>query len=144
MRWSFAAAIILLAAHDAQPQCVVTAVPVDFGVYRQISAIPADSNGTIAIHCRFFGPYSIAINSPGTGNFTGRHMSRSGSQLFYQLYTDAARRTVWGDGTGGSATVSGFCAGSCDNNHSVYGRLPPRQSVAPGTYTDTVVVTVVF
>lgn len=144
VRRSLAAAIVLMAAHDARAQCVITAVPVNFGVYQPFSAIPADSNGTVTIHCHFFGPYSIAIGPPATGNPNGRHMSRSGSQLSYRLYTDAARRTVWGDGTGGSAIVSGFCAGSCNNDHSIYGRIPARRSVVPGTYTDTVTITVIF
>jgi spore coat protein U-like protein len=144
MRWLFAVAIILLAAHGANAQCVIAAVPVNFGVYQPFSAIPVDSNGSITIRCRSFVPYSIAINSSVIGSFASRHMSQSGAQLSYQLYTDAARRTVWGDGTGGSATVSGFCAGSCNNDHSVYGRIPPRQSATPGTYTDTITVTIVF
>ena len=141
--WS-AAAMILLAAHDATAQCMIAALPVTFGVYQPFSAMPVDSNGSIAIRCHAFGPYSIAINPSVTGNFAGRHMSRAGSQLSYQLYTDAARRTVWGDGTGGSAIVAGFCSGSCNNDHPVYGRIPPRQSATPGTYVDTITVTIVF
>ncbi len=144
MRWWFAAAMLLLAGHNAKAQCLITAVPVNFGVYQPFSAIPVDSNGDISIRCHFVGPYSIAINAPIAGTFAGRHLSRSGSQLSYQLYTDATRRIVWGDGTGGSAAVSGFCAGSCNNDHAVYGRIPPRQSVIPGTYMDTIVVTVIF
>ena len=144
VRCWFAAAILLLAAHSTKAQCVITAVPVNFGVYQPFSAIPVDSYGTITIRGHFFGPYSIAIGAPVTGNFAGRHLSRPGAQLFYQLYTDATRRTVWGDGTGGSAAVAGYCAGSCNNDYSVYGRIAPRQPVAPGTYTDTIVVTVIF
>lgn len=140
MKWLSAAAMILLAAHGATAQCIITALPVTFGVYQPFSAKPVDGNGSIAIRCHAFGPYSIAINS----SVTGRHMSRAGSQLSYQLYIDAARRTVWGDGTGGSAIVSGFCTGSCNNDHAVYGRIPPRQSVTPGTYMDSITVMVVF
>lgn len=144
VKWWFAAAMILLATHGTKAQCVITAVPVNFGVYQPFSASPVDSNGTITIRCHFVGPYNIAINAPVTGNFAGRHLSRPGSQLFYQLYTDPTRRTVWGDGTGGSGAVSGYCAGSCNNDHTMYGRIPSRQSVTPGTYTDTVIVTVIF
>jgi spore coat protein U domain-containing protein, fimbrial subunit CupE1/2/3/6 len=144
VRRLFAAATILLASHGANAQCVIAAVPVNFGVYQPFSAIPVDSNGNITVRCQFFGSYKIALSSGLTGNVTDRRMSRAGSQLSYQLYINPARHTVWGDGTGGSVTVVGLCPGNCDNNYPVYGRMPPRQSVAPGTYVDTITVTVIF
>jgi spore coat protein U-like protein len=144
VKWWFGAAMIPLLAHDVRAQCVITAVPVNFGVYQPFSASPIDSTGSITIRCRLSGPYSISLNAGLAGDFADRHMSHAGSRLVYQLYTSPARRVVWGDGTGGSATVSGFCSGYCSNDQPIYGRIPARQSVAPGTYTDTVTVTVIF
>jgi spore coat protein U-like protein len=144
VRWWFAATITVLLAQEAKAQCVIAAVPVNFGVYQPFSTTPIDSNGSITIRCRFFGPYSIALSSGSAGDFTDRHMSHAGSRLNYQLYTNPARRVVWGDGTGGSATMSGFCSGYCNNDQPIYGRIPPRQPVVPGRYADTVTVTVIF
>src|SRR6266487_1298814 len=53
--------------------------------------------------------------------FIPRKMVNAGTLLNYNLYTDAARTTVWGDGTGGTVTVSGSSNGS--TTHTVYGRI---------------------
>lgn len=52
--------------------------------------------------------------------------------------------SVWGDGSGGTATVSGALALPGAIDHTVYGRLPARQNVGAGAYTDTLTVTLNF
>lgn len=64
-------------------------------------------------------------------------------QLDYNLYTGAARTTIWGDGTGGSVTVTQ----AFNNNQvrlSVYGRIPAMEDIAPGSHTDHITATVTF
>jgi spore coat protein U-like protein len=62
-------------------------------------------------------------------------------QLLYNLYTDATLSTVWGDGTGHSATVN---ATQVAGIHTVYGRIPARQNAHVGVYNDTIVITLTF
>jgi hypothetical protein len=62
-------------------------------------------------------------------------------QLLYNLYTDATLNTVWGDGTGYSATVSDTQLTAI---HTVYGRIPARQNTHVGAYADTIVITLTF
>jgi spore coat protein U-like protein len=52
--------------------------------------------------------------------------------LNYSLYTDAARTINWGNTTGNELTGTG------NASINVYGQIAAGQSVAPGTYTDTV------
>jgi spore coat protein U-like protein len=69
----------------------------------------------------------------------------SGSErLYYNLYLDPGRSTVWGDGTGGTGqySVSKTKNDWLNLNIPVYGRVPPAQDVAPGSYSDLIVVTV--
>jgi spore coat protein U-like protein len=80
----------------------------------------------------------------GGGTFAGRRMSSGGAHLSYQLFSTASRSTVWGDGTAGTVTVSGDCPPGCETSYTVYGRIPTKQPAAPGTYIDTIVVTVTF
>ena len=49
-------------------------------------------------------------------------------ELAYNLYREASRSIIWGDGTGGSAVGSGTGA-----THTVYGRIPSRQNVYAGS-----------
>ncbi|WP_407809904.1 spore coat protein U domain-containing protein, partial [Staphylococcus aureus] len=82
--------------------------------------------------------------SPGiSGAALARQLRQSGHQLNYNLYTDNARTIVWGDGTGGTSKVSTPLNGLLSFSVSVpvYGRIPARQWVAAGPYSDSVVVT---
>jgi spore coat protein U-like protein len=79
-------------------------------------------------------------------------MLKGASSLSYNLYKSATRdaSSVWGDGTGGSMTVSGslptLTAGSPTqtSTHAIYGRIPARQDIPVGAYTATVILTMTF
>ena len=68
---------------------------------------------------------------------------KAGSEtISYQLYRDAARTLVWGN-TLNTDTKGGTGAGTTQN-HDVFGRVPAQTTPSPGTYTDTIVVTVEY
>jgi spore coat protein U-like protein len=65
--------------------------------------------------------------------------------LTYNLYLDAARTIVWGDGSGGSQMyLSNNPPKSADVQLTVYGKIDSFQDVSAGSYADTVTVTVNF
>jgi hypothetical protein len=66
-----------------------------------------------------------------------------GPYISYNLYTTSAHSTIWGDGTGGSITVTGSDT-TTTKNYTIYGQLPTPQGVTPNTYTDTITVTVTY
>ena len=70
-------------------------------------------------------------------------MKSGANTLGYQLYLDSGRTTVFGDGTASSSTKSGTGSGSAQSI-SVYGRVPTLAGVVPGSYTDTVTVTITY
>lgn len=63
--------------------------------------------------------------------------------MTYGLYKDAARSQPWGDATTPGSTVAGAGNGLVQQL-TVYGRVPPQTTPSPGTYTDTVVVTLTY
>ena len=69
----------------------------------------------------------------------------SGSNLLsYNLYTDSARTSVWGDGTGSTNTIGGTGTGG-SQAVTVYGRVSLGQTGVPaGSYADTVAVTITY
>jgi spore coat protein U-like protein len=142
------AAVMLLAPATGHAVCSVSASGVAFGVYNAFAGAPTNSTGTVTVNCsRFFGAYTVALNGGlnGGGNFSNRRMTTGTALLGYQLYMDAGHTAVWGDGTGGSATVNaGTCFANCNTTYGVHGRIPARQAVGPGTYGDTILVTVTF
>jgi spore coat protein U-like protein len=68
---------------------------------------------------------------------------RSGTAtLQYNLFTNAGRTLVWGDGTGGTSVRT--VGASRGQALPVFGRIPPLQDVASGSYSDTLVATFNF
>ena len=60
----------------------------------------------------------------------------------YQLYSNGAHTSVWGN-TIGTDTMSGSGNGT-SQTLTVYGRVPPQTTPAAATYNDTVNVIVTY
>jgi len=132
--------------------CQIDASPVVFGDYRQGAANSTDSRGVITVNCSGNGIVVLVISLNAGTNASGRFNRRLrflGSFLAYQLYTDQAHTTVWGDGTAGTVTVQDTfpCIPPCNRiirAFEVYGSIPGLQQPRPGVYLDTITATVVF
>lgn len=138
--------------------CTVSTTPVAFGNYNPFSGSNLDSTGTTTVSCSLMGCsymvcdyYYVISLSPGAGNHAQRKMSGPSSWMNYNLFTDAARASIWGDGNGGTTTKGGTITcvkqngGSCTgpDTHTVYGRIPGSQtSLYAGSHSDTITVTV--
>jgi spore coat protein U-like protein len=121
--------------------CTVSAQSINFGSYDVFSNSNLESTGNISISCDSAVSYTIALSS-GSGTFSDRTLTFSSYLLSYNLFIDAARTMIWGDGSGGTSAVSGMA--STTANHIVYGRVPARQNAYVGNYNDNVNVTVSF
>ena len=122
--------------------CMINISGVNFGSYDVFSNASSDSTGNIDVNCPGGVGYNIAL-SAGSGNYEQRIMSSGANTLNYNLYTAANREFVWGDATSGNATVSGSGIDT-SVNHVVYGRIPPRQNVRAGSYSDTINLIITF
>ena len=125
--------------------CTVTARPVAFGNYNPFSTNPLNRAGRITVVCNGMGTLTAALSSGQSGSYNPRYMisGSTSDQLDYNLYTTAARAIIFGDGTGGTQTVSK----NFNNNRvriSVYGRIPALENIAPGSYSDSIVATISF
>jgi spore coat protein U-like protein len=70
--------------------------------------------------------------------------TQGGTELLYNLYTNAARSVIWGDGVTGASVPLRVGRNGRVESRTVYARIPPRQPAAPGSYLDTVVVTFTY
>ena len=138
--WAFALALALTAQQGHA--CTLNVTGVNFGSYDVFSNAALDSTGNIDVNCPSGVGYSIAL-SEGGGRHAQRVMSSGGHRLNYNLYTEANRGVVWGDATSGTARASGTGIG-VSVNHAVYGRIPARQNVDAGSYSDIIIVALTF
>jgi spore coat protein U-like protein len=118
--------------------CHVDTTAVHFPAYDHLATLPTDATlpGSITLNCSLGTTPTISLNQGGGGSATQRQMQHGADRLDYNLfqnsYTTAWPIDVAVSGYGPTATAS------------VYGRIPAGQNRPEGSYTDTVVVTVVF
>jgi spore coat protein U-like protein len=131
----------------AEAACSIqVAATVSFGSYNVFSATPLYSNGTIRIKCTANERnLQVSLGKKAADTFTARRMTAGSDVLLYGLFQDAACTIAWGDGTGGSQP---YIVANPPNgqwtSYTVYGRIAPGQDVPGGSYSDTVVVTVLW
>jgi len=148
-----AAVIAVLAALGAPPahaasitSCTVTVAGVAFGTYTPMQSTPLDMNGTINIACTGITGRNTVTIDLGTGasnSYVTRTLISGTYTLNYNLYFDAGYTQVWGNGAGtsveGSATIRKHAPNA---SLPVYGAVAAGQDPAPGSYADTILVTV--
>ena len=132
---------------SVQAACSLTSTSMVFGTYDVLATVPLDTTGSVVYRCsqRDHG-ILITLDKGGASSFVARRMIGGAEQLFYNLYLDAARTVIWGDGSGGT---QGYLIHNPQGNNQdltvpIFGRIPARQDRAPGTYTDTIIVTLNF
>jgi spore coat protein U-like protein len=150
-RWGLvavaAATMWMFSTSDAAAQsCTVSVTSVSFGSYNVFNTSALDSSGSITYNCdNKANNISISLGKGSSSTFSPRTMTKGGEALGYNLYTDASRTTIWGDGTSGTSV---YTRNNPPNNTNVslaiYGRVGAAQDVSAGAYFDTVLATINF
>jgi spore coat protein U-like protein len=127
--------------------CTIETRPLSFGTYDPVANANLDALSQIIYTCSNQGKKIRIEMSPGIANQFDRHMTAGTSQDFlnYNIYLDATRQTVWGNGTNGT---DAYFENNPPNNTPVvvpmYGRVFARQDVPTGQYVDVVHVVILF
>ena len=129
--------------------CTVTiasASDMDFGSATSLAAVH-DSTSTITLNCPSNSQWKVGLSNGLHAQGTQRRMAGPGSDFIgYELYRDAGRSQRWGSNTAsGGDTVNGGGSGNGSPvTLTVYGRVPAQPAVQPGSYGDTVTVTLTY
>lgn len=129
--------------------CRVTAFATNFGTYMPLTTTHVDSVGRVDVRCQAQpGSFSVIMGPGISGNQLARTLSGGGPDVLnYNLYRDAARTQIWGDGTPPTFVVSGVRTSPgrpTTYNYPIYGRIFANQTPNPGIFNDNVMVTVLF
>lgn len=129
--------------------CVISATPLNFPTYLAGSGA-VKGTATISLVCTKNAQYGVGLNTGSTAgtSYTQRLLANGGHTLQYNLYTSNTYATVWGDGSGATAIVSGNAAGfGTAISLTVYGEVPDsaaNQAALPGAYSDTILVVLTY
>jgi spore coat protein U-like protein len=106
-------------------------------------ATPLDSMVTGSLTCTATTAVAVALSPGLCGSYATKKLgSGPNKRLNCNLYLDAARPLVWGDGTSPTRNVTATVVGNITFTGTVYGRIPAGQNFSAGAYTDTITVTV--
>lgn len=151
MRWALAlctaTAMLLVPSRADAAGCTVSSPGVSFGAYNVYNSSPLDSTGSVTYNCTVAVLISIDLGKGASSAFDPRTLMNGADVLNYNLYTDAARSTIWGDGSSGTSHYTTLLSVLIVNTNvtvTIYGRIPALQDVSAGLYTDTVVMTINF
>lgn len=131
--------------------CTFTITNVDFGTINLAANTNFDTTGTLTMNCTGGNASSTAricpnLNAGSGGTTTGnpRFLLSGATQLNYNLYSNAARTTVWGSRlwafafTPPTINIALNGAGNGSGSRTIFARVPSGQQTKPsGTYTSS-------
>lgn len=126
----------------------VSVVGVAFGAYDVFDVVPLASTGSITYRCDGVlqnETIVLDLSAGNSGNTLARTLTGTTTPLSYNLYLDAAHTLIWGNGAGGTSHHGPTTPPDAQNvTVTVFGLIPDRQSVVAGSYSDTIVATILF
>jgi spore coat protein U domain-containing protein, fimbrial subunit CupE1/2/3/6 len=137
---------------DVVANCSIQATDLDFGNYDPVVAnktTALDVNTSVNVLCtKGAAGVTVGLNLGSHTSAGSRFMldAVSSDTLQYELYSDSAGGTVWGNAGAGLvawATFGPIGAGA-GVSKTIYGRIPAGQDKSVGHYTDVVTATVNF
>jgi spore coat protein U-like protein len=141
--------VLLLSERAHAINCRITLFPINFGIYMPLQQTPSEVTGSLNVRCMAQpGSFTVQIGPGTSGNQLARTLvSGDANTLNYNLYENAARTLIWGDGTPPTVTVSGVRSAKGRPSYftyPVYGRIFANQAPSPGIYNDNILVTILF
>lgn len=142
-------------AADCTLSATGLAFPMSYDPVGAHATADLDGSSTISFTCSRTGPgvervnFVLSLSTGGSGTYTSRRLASGANTLNYNLFTDATRSVIWGNGTGGTSLISGslnLTPGQPTRSltQTVYGRIPRAQDAAIGAYLDSITVTLSF
>lgn len=123
----------------AGADCSLAVDPVAFGTIELGRS--ATGTGSLVVRCDEATSFTIAI-APGEG--TQRMRGPGGAHLDYDLFQDAGHSRPWGDGREAGSERTGQSDGTEPVRLTVYGMVPAQPDAVPGSYADSLLVTLSF
>jgi spore coat protein U-like protein len=115
-----------------------------FGSHGVLDSV-VDAQAALGVQCTNTTPFNVGL-SPGAGSgatVANRLMTGTASATVgYSVYRDAGHTQVWGV-TSGTDTLASTGTGAVQN-FNIYGEVSVQSTPAPGSYTDTLAVTITY
>jgi spore coat protein U-like protein len=132
---------------EAAVSCSMSSEGLNFGIINPLSSAEITSIATVNLDC-IGGPISYIVQlSQGNGTMAQRVMKSGSDNLKYNLYTSNSYSNVLGDGTGGSATITGSSVtDTMKASHYIHGKVSTIGLIntLAGVYSDNILMTIIY
>lgn len=120
--------------------CVFSSSDLNFGSY-QSPGQKADSlsSSNMLVICDIFSfgnSFSIKLLPGQSGNSANRYLSNGKDKLYYNLFLNSSRNSVWGEGNNGTNYYNGVTKPFL--RPTIFSSVFKNQNVSPGFYSDTI------
>lgn len=128
--------------------CTISATALPFGTTTSLATV-LNQQGSVGVTCTNTTPYTVGLDGGNVIASTiairlmaGTSTGNTTTTVPYQLYSDAARTSIWGNSVG--AWLAGIGNGGTQTL-TVYGQVPVAAiTPKPDLYESTVVATITF
>ncbi|WP_027135783.1 spore coat protein U domain-containing protein [Geminicoccus roseus] len=135
------ASLILLAPGAARAGCDVQVAALAFGVIQ--TGRTSQATGKVTIRCD--APQSLQVGLSGGGGGAERRLAGPGPDVIpYFVFADPGGAMPWGDGMVIGPALGVTVSGTQPVDLPAYGVIPPVPGTPPGTYVDSLMVTITF
>jgi spore coat protein U-like protein len=153
------AMVLLALSTDGHAGCTTNFSGLAFGAYQTLGSagtlVSADVTSTASINVTCQGmpagsSYTLGLgpSAAGSGNRIGtRYLAntRGGDPMAFNLFTDANRTVVWGDGVTGALIRGTLDTGGSHSSVAVYGKIPAGQStLRAGSFLGSMTITLTY
>jgi spore coat protein U-like protein len=127
--------------------CSMDSSPMAFGAYDANASTALEATATVVSTCTSGAAALITMNagaSAGSGSADApvrRMTAGAGKYLIYQVYSDVARGTVWGNTSPTGVALTGT---GVSQTLTAYGSVLAAQPAAQGVYSDQLGVTITY
>ena len=125
--------------------CTIETRPLSFGTYDPEANADLDTVAEVIYACNQHASKIRIEMTTGLGNQFDRYMLSGQDRLYYNIYLDPTRQTIWGQGLYGTDV---YYEGNPPNGTPVivpaFGRIRRGQNVEPGEYVDALTVRILF
>lgn len=133
---------LLLKALPVSAACMMDITGVNFGNYDVFETGHLEGVGNVYVSCNPRTAVLITLSTGNSNDYILRQLSYLTHQLNYNLYSNAGMTKILGDGTANTDVLN---ANNITNrSFNIYGRIPARQNVNVGSYTDNIMVNFYF
>lgn len=142
------AAATMLVSLIVQSGCGIAALPLTFGT-RSVLTTAVVGSATITATCTLGTPYNIGLDAGSTPGSTvatrllANTAVGSTATVSFNLYSDAALQTLWGN-TQGTNTVAGNAGTGLGQPYTVYGQIPVQATPLVGNYSTSITATIYY